>query len=165
MESPIIDISPEMLLFQAINIFILFLILRRFLYQPLTNLMHNRTQEIEQGLEEAKKNRERAQQLQEEYDSEIQKARREAREIIEKASRQKDEIIKEGKEETQKQTEKMLNEAKKEIEIERERAFEALRQDIVFFSVNIAERIIAKEIDPEAQKEMVNRYLEEVGRE
>ncbi len=164
MDSPIIDISPEMLLFQVINIFILYLILRRFLYRPLTNLMQSRTEEIEQGLEEAKKNQERAKQLQEEYESEIQKARLEAREIIEKASRQKDEIIKEGQDETRRQTEKMLQDAQKELEREKEKAFEELRRDIAHFSVKIAQKIIEREIKPEDQEELVDRYLKEAGR-
>lgn len=164
MEGEIIDISPEMLAFQAVNVLILYFLLRRFLYEPLTNLMQNRTREIEEGLEQAEQNRQRAEQLQKEYDEELQKARREAREIVEKASRQRDELIKEGQEEARKQTEKMINEAREEIRVEQEKAFEELRKDIVRFSVDIAERIIEKEITTESHETLVDRYLKEVGR-
>ena len=164
MEGEIIDISPQMLAFQVVNILILYFLLRRFLYEPLTNLMQNRTREIEEGLEQAEQNRQRAEQLQKEYDEELQKARREAREIVEKASRQRDELIKEGKDEARKQNEKMISEAREEIRVEQEKAFEELRKDIVRFSVDIAERIIEKEINSESHEKLVDRYLKEVGR-
>ena len=163
MEGDIIAIGKQLLV-QGVNLLILYLLLRKFLYYPLTNLMQSRTQEIEQGLEEAEKNRQRAEQLQKEYDEEIQKARREAREIVEKASRQRDEIIKEGQDEARKKTDKMIEEAQKEIQVEKERAFEELRRDIAKFSVDIAEKIIAKEITPQAHEELVDNYLKEVGR-
>ncbi len=164
MENPIIDINPSLLMFQVVNILILLWILKKLLYKPLTNLMESRTREIEEGLEDAARNKEKAKQLELEYQEEINKARQEARGIIDNASRQSDELIREAKAGARSITEDMINHARQEITMEKERAFAELRREISLLSVGIAGRIIEKEIDVNAQEVIVDSYLEEVGR-
>ncbi len=163
-EQVIIDIDFVQLAFLVANILILYFILRKLLYRPLTDLIENRTQEIEEGLQLAEENRQRQEQLNSEYQQKIQEARQEAREIVEKAYTQRDEILKEARKDADQKTEEMLARARSEIEAEKNKAFDELRQDIVSISVSIASKIMEKEIDEASQEKLVQRYLEEVGR-
>ncbi|MNP84078.1 ATP synthase subunit b [compost metagenome] len=59
----------------------------------------------------------------------------------------------------------MKNEAIRDIENERNKAVESLRGEIGTFSVNIASKLIEREVEnnPEEQEKLVNQYLKEVG--
>lgn len=160
----IIAIGPGDLPFLVINIVVLYFILRKLLYRPLANLMENRTQEINEGIRMAEENRQKQEQLNAEYQEKIQQARQEARQIVEKAHTQKEEIIKEARKEADKKTEEMLTKARSEIEAEKNKAFDELRQDIARISVDIAGKIMEKEIDQASQDKLIQRYLEEVGK-
>jgi len=160
----IIAIGPGDLPFLVINIVVLYFILRKLLYRPLANLMENRTQEINEGIRMAEENRQKQEQLNAEYQEKIQQARQEARQIVEKAHTQKEEIIKEARKEADKKTEEMLAKARSEIEAEKNKAFDELRQDIARISVDIAGKIMEKEIDQASQDKLIQRYLEEVGK-
>jgi len=160
----IITIGVKELPFLALNIIVLYIILRKLLYKPVADLMENRTREIEEGLQRAEENRKKQEQLNAEYQEKIQQARQEAREIVEKAYTQRDEIRKEARKEADRKTEEMLAKARSEIEAEKKKAFEELRQDVARISVAIAGRIMEKEIDQASQEKLIQRYLEEVGR-
>jgi len=163
-EQIIIDIDFVQLLFLVANIIILYIALKKLLYRPLSNFMQSRTKEIEEGLQVAEENKKRQEQLNQEYEETIQEARKEARQIVEKAYAQSDEIIKEAKKEASQKTEDMIAKARDEIEAEKRKAFEDLKQDIGSISVAIASKIMEKELDEASQEKLVERYLEEVGR-
>ena len=160
----IIAIGPGDLIFLVINIVVLYFILKKLLYRPLANMMENRTKEIDEGLKLAEENRKRQEQLNAEYQETIQQARQEARQIVEKAHSQRDEVLKEARKEAEQKTEEMLEKARSEMEAEKNKAFEELRQDIARLSVAIAGKIVEKEIDQASQEKIIQNYLEEIGR-
>ncbi len=148
----------------AVHVIILFFVLRWLLYNPVSEMMANRTREIEEGLRMAEENRKRQEELNAEYEQKIQEARQEARQIVDKAYTQRDELLKEAQKEANQKAEEMLEKARQEIEAEKNRAFSEMRQEIASFSVAIASRIMEKEIDEASQEKLIERYLEEVGR-
>jgi len=160
----IIDIDFVQLAFLAANVIILYLVLRKLLYRHLSNFMESRTREIEEGIKLAEENRKRQEQLNNEYEATIQEARREARQIVEKAYAQSDEIMREAKKEANQKAEEMMAKASSEIEAEKKKAFDDLRQVIVSISVAVAGKILEKELDEASQEKLIERYLEEVGK-
>jgi F-type H+-transporting ATPase subunit b len=54
-----LGIDWKLLLAQAVNFFLLFVLLRMFVYGPLTKMLHERRRRIEEGLEKAKEADER----------------------------------------------------------------------------------------------------------
>ncbi len=161
MEGGVITIDYS-LLWQAFNMFIIYLLIRRYLYKPLSNFIKGRQETIENNLNTAAQEKEEAEKLRQKYEQSLMSAKQEAREILNNATKQSEEIISEGKREAKEQGEQIIEKAKKELELEKEKVFKELKDEIAFISVRIAERIIETKIDAAAQRQLVDRYLKEV---
>lgn len=149
--------------FQLVNFVILYLLLRKLLYQPIAGFMEKRRDEIANSIEEAEKDKEVARKTREKYEKQLQEAKQEASDILARATKQGDEMINQSKVEAKKQGQNLIEQAKKEINLEKERAFMELRDEVGRLSVDIAEKILAQNIDHAAQEKLIKDYLDEVG--
>ena len=161
MEGGVITINWT-LFWQALNLIILYVLFRRYLYAPLANFMKNRQDNIANSLDQAAKEREEAEKLRKQYEESIASARQEAREIINNANKKSEEIISEGRRAAQEEGQRIIEKAKQDLELEKEKVFKELKDEIALISVRIAERIIETKIDAAAQRQLVDRYLKEV---
>ncbi len=149
--------------FQLVNFLILFLLLRKFLYNPIAGYMEQRREEIRNTLEQAENDKEAARMNREKYEKQILEAKKEAAEILNRATKQGDDMISQSKVEAKKQAQNIIEQAKKEINLEKERVFMELRDEVGRLSVDIAEKIIAQNIDYASQEKLIKEYLAEVG--
>lgn len=151
------------MLYSLFIFIILFLLLRKFAFGPLMNIMEKRAQKIEDDLAQAEKYREEAKQYLEEQREALEQARREAQTILENArltsEKQADEIKRLAKEEA----EQLKNAAIDEINREKEQAIEALRSELGSLTVALASKVIEKELDAAKQEALIADYLKEVG--
>ena len=76
------EAEPGLMLWTVISFFILLVLLRRFAYKPLVGMMSKREAAIRESIEEAKRTREAAEELQEKYRKLIAEARDESKKII-----------------------------------------------------------------------------------
>ena len=67
------------------NVLLLYILLRIFLFKPINRLMDERTREIQDDIDAAKKSREEAEALKQQYTDDLSNAREEARRIVMKA--------------------------------------------------------------------------------
>ncbi len=161
MEGGVITINWT-LLWQGLNMVIIYLLVRRYLYKPMANFMKNRQDTIANNLKTAEVERDEAQKLRAQYEESIESAKQEAREIINNARKRSEEIISEGRRAAQEQGEQIIEKAKQDLEQEKEKVFKELKDEIALISVRIAERIIETKIDVALQRQLVDRYLKEV---
>ncbi len=149
--------------FQMINFLVLFLLLRKFLFKPVMDYLDKRNEYVQNSLKEAENKLKDATDLHEEYKKEMANAKREGREIIERASSQgeatREEILKEAKEES----EKIMNRARDEIEREKEKVLSELREEVANLSVTIASKILKEKMDEEVHGDLVEKFIGEVG--
>ena len=61
-----------------VNLLILFLLLKHFLFKPITQMMESRTAEIENNLKDAEEQKQKAQQLNTQYEEQLQGAQAQA---------------------------------------------------------------------------------------
>ncbi|MFC4303512.1 F0F1 ATP synthase subunit B [Cohnella boryungensis] len=150
---------------QLVAFIILFLLLQRFAFKPLFGIMEQRRQMVLEQMNSAEKNRAEADQFIEEQKQALQQARKEAHDIIEQArvtsSKQADDIVQSARNESS----RMKEEALREIEAEKNKAVAALRAQVSGLSVLIASKIIEKQVDEQSQKELVDQYLQNVGKQ
>ncbi|WP_027087143.1 F0F1 ATP synthase subunit B [Cohnella panacarvi] len=153
----------ENFVIQLIAFLILFLLLQRYAFKPLFGIMEKRRQMVQEQMETAQKNRSEADQYIEEQKQALQQARKEAYDIIELAkstgSKQADDIVVAARNEA----DRLKNEAVREIESEKNKAVASLKAEVSGLSVQIASKIIEKQVDEKANSEIVNKYLEDVG--
>lgn len=152
-------------LFTLFTFVILLLLLKKFAWGPIMDMMKRREEHIANEIDTAERNRKEAEKYLEEQKAEIQKARQEAQDIIESArklsEKQGEEILAKAKADAERVKETALA----EIQREKELAVAELREQVASLSVLIATKVIEKELDEAAQEKLIQDYLKEVGEE
>jgi len=80
-----LGINYGLLIAQIVNVVLLVWLLSRFLYQPVLNMLNERTRRIQESLREAEQVKEQLANAKRDYDAEIAKARQEAAGILSQA--------------------------------------------------------------------------------
>ncbi|RCX19123.1 F-type H+-transporting ATPase subunit b [Fontibacillus phaseoli] len=155
----------ENIVITMISFAILYWLLSKYAFGKLFAIMEQRRELVRNQLEEAKQTREQATVYVEEQKEALKQARQDAFEIIEQSRQSSSKQAKDILDQAKNDTNRMKNEAIRDIEIERMKAIEALRGEIGAYSVNIASKLIEREVEsnPAEQEKLVDQYLNEVG--
>lgn len=149
---------------QLCSTLILFLVVRAFLWKPITNILEQRRELAMKEISDAKQKNDEATKLLDESRKEVEKAKKRAKEIVDNAvitaKLEKSEIIEDAKNEAKKR----LDNVNHEIELELERQKNTLKQEIVDVAFLAAEKIVKREINKEEHIKVVEETLEEVGK-
>jgi F-type H+-transporting ATPase subunit b len=151
--------------FAIIAFALLYWLLNKYAFGPLFGIMEERRKLVQEQITNAETSRAEALKHMEEQKEALEQARKDAYEIIEQSratsSKQADDIMQQAKSEAV----RLKEEAAKDIESEKNKAINALRNQVSGMSVMIASKIIEKQLDEKSQEEIVNQYLKEVGNE
>ena len=146
-----------------VALFLLYLLLKKFLHEPVTKFLSDRKEKIQTDLDGAKVLKTEAQSLKEEYQSKIELAKKESQEILEGARKRGDElrenIIAEAKEEA----ENIVANARKEISRERDVALQNIKTQAAEIGVMIASKIIEEKVTLDKQNNLIDKFIDEVG--
>jgi F-type H+-transporting ATPase subunit b len=149
---------------QLCSTLILFVVVRAFLWKPITNILEARRELAMKEISDAKQKNDEATKLLDESRKEVEKAKKRAKEIVDNAvitaKLEKSEIIEDAKNEAKKR----LDNVNHEIELELERQKNTLKQEIVDVAFLAAEKIVKREINKEEHIKVVEETLEEVGK-
>jgi F-type H+-transporting ATPase subunit b len=152
------------MLAQLVIFLILMFLVSKFALRPMLGTMKQRQDYIEQQIATAEQNRLDAEKLVAEQKEALNQARQEAKEIVERAKAQKEREAEEIIKRAQEQADRMLKEATIEIQREKEKAIAGLRDEVGALTVQLASKMLEKELDEKGQSQLVDRYLEQVGR-
>lgn len=151
------------LLFTIINLVVLYLLLKKFLIKPVTDVMEKREKLIADGLNEASSAKQEAAKLKSEYEAALTGAREESVRIVEKAQVQAkaeyERIVKEAGDKAG----SMLDSAKANIQLEREQTMKALQSEIAGLAMTAAAKIVSEKTENQGNQDIYNQFLEEVG--
>lgn len=73
------------IIWNIVNILVLFLLLKHFLFGPITKMMESRTAEIENNLKDAEEKNRKAEALGAEYEKQLADAQAEAAKLVQEA--------------------------------------------------------------------------------
>lgn len=149
--------------FQLINTLILYLILRKFLFGPVTNFMHKRENEIKNQIQHAKQLDEEAQKLKADYEAKLLLAEEEGKDVVKKYTQRAEnrafEIVKTAEAEV----DNMKLNAHRELERERVKAVNELKGQISELTILAASKVVEKDLNEADHKELINKFISEVG--
>lgn len=159
-----LGINGPFLIAQIVNFLLLMYLLRRFLYQPVLNMLEQRREKIRESLSAAETARAEAATKSRENEEIIAKARRDAQDIIrqaeETARRREQEILARANEEAQAVAERERQQAAQE----RQQAMAELREEVAQLSLAIARKTIgASLVNEQAHARIVDEILAEAG--
>lgn len=149
--------------FQIANTIILYLVLKKFLFVPVTEFIQGRQDEIKNSYDDADKKNEEAESLKKEYEEKLDNVKEEGQEILIEAQKKADErgseIIKDSKEEAAKLKEK----AEKDIEFEKKKALNDMKDEISTIAMMAASKVLGNEVDENKNKQLVDDFIKKVG--
>ncbi|MHC5374849.1 F0F1 ATP synthase subunit B [Enterococcus sp. LJL120] len=147
----------------SLSFLILMLLLKKFAWGSIVNIMKQREDKIANDLDSAEQSRLSAAQLEKERETQLNNSRSDAADIIKNAkengelSRQN--ILKETKAEVSRLKEK----AESDITQERETALANVKDEVADLSLQLASKILEKELSPEAHEALISQYIEGLG--
>ena len=146
-----------------INITILFFVLKKILFKPVTKFMAERAKRVQDTIEQAQKDKDEAMSLLDKYQNKLKNAEAEAREILktasENAERQAQLIISEGRQEAQ----DTVNSALKQIEMERQAALAKFKLEAAALIIAVCAKLTSKDFSGDDNRRYVNMLLNELS--
>lgn len=159
----LVSIVPWEIITQLINLLLLFLLLKHFLFKPVQNILNARQAEIDKSYADAETAQTRAEELRDEYEKRISDAKAEAADIAKAASRKAqahyDEVVGTAKADAARLREK----AEAQIEQEKKKAMNELKDEISGIAVDIASKVVEREIDAKDHEELISEFIKGVG--
>ena len=147
------------LVWNIINLLVLYLLLRHFLFKPVMGIMDKRRQIIEDGLRNAQDAQNDAMKMKQEYEDALKGAKQESVQIVENArsaaKNEYDRIVAEAGEKAG----SIIENAKETVRVERERTMRELQGEIAGLAVASAAKIVGKTAD----QDLYDQFLKEVG--
>lgn len=149
--------------FQLINTLILYLILKKFLFGPVTAFMQKRENDIKTQIQDAKNLDAEAQKLREAYEAKLALADDEGKDVVKKYTQRAEnrafEIVKTAEAEV----DTMKLNAHRELERERVKAVNELKGQISELTILAASKVVEKDLNEADHKELINKFIGEVG--
>ena len=147
------------LVWNIINLVVLYLLLSHFLFKPVMGIMDKRKKIIEDGLKNAQDAQNDAKKMKQEYEDALKGAKQESAQIIENArsaaKNEYDRIVAEAGEKAG----SIIENAKETVRVERERTMRELQGEIAGLAVASAAKIVGKTAD----QDLYDQFLKEVG--
>jgi F-type H+-transporting ATPase subunit b len=152
------------LMFWTLVIFVLlYVILSKFAFKPITAAVEAREKALEEALEGAKRDREAAAALLREHQAAIDAARGEAQKLITEARGVGEKVRNDMIEETRKEQQDMLERARREIDAEKVKAVAELRKEAVDLALAGASKVIEQNLQSDNNRRLVEGYLSQLG--
>ena len=150
-----------LLFWMLLSFGVVFVVLAKYGFPVITKMVEGRRTYIDQSLEVAKEANAQLQRLKAESEALVAAANKEQGRILREAMHERDKIIVEARKQAEVAAQKELDDVKKQKE--KEEAIRDIRRQVAVLSVDIAEKVIRKNLDEEhEQMEMIDRMLDEV---
>ncbi len=159
----IISVNLWQMLISLLNLLILFLIIKKFLFKPVKQVMAQRQQEIDDRYAAAEQAERQAEDSRVRWEETLSHADEQANTILQDATdhakHRGDQMIAEAKE----RAESIVRVAQSEAELERKKATEGIKREIVEVSGALAEKMLEREINKDDHRVLIDSFIEEIG--
>ena len=148
---------------QIINLLLMCFLLSKLLLKPVTKMLEARQNDVDANYADSEAAKAEAENLRDDYAKRIAEAKREAAQITkaaaDKANAQGAQIIAEA----QQQAAHLKQKAEQQIEMERKKAVNELKNEISGIAIDIAEKVVEREINAKDHEALIQQFIEGVG--
>ncbi len=161
----VISVNFWQILISLLNLLILFLLFKKFLFKPVNKMLAKRQSEIDsryEAADEAKRSAEEDKLL---WDEKIGTVKEETDEMIKKAQdsarRQGESIVSKAKE----QADGIIRQAETQAKLEMKKAEDDIKREIVEVSTALANKLLEREINADDHRDLIDSFIEKIGEE
>lgn len=156
-------INPLHILLYAVNIVVLYFIIRRFLYKPIMKYLDARKAQIAENIDAANLARSQAEEEKSKYDSLIANSNAAAAEILTKSRAEAQKNAQVIFEQAKTDSRAMITRAAQAIEIEKSAAIAGAKTEIAALAVDLASKILSREIRQDDNERIIDDFFENMG--
>lgn len=157
-----LGIEPILLVGQIINFFILFFVLKKFLYKPVLGMLKKRKDEIDEGLALTQKMSREEAKLKEREEELVSQAKKDAKALIEDAKKQIEEQKKAIIAEAHTQSSEILAKAKKTADALKDQALDSVRQEAVELASQMVVKLAPEVLSDTDHRKLISSHLKEL---
>ena len=162
MDLTISTIIGDFILIAGSFLLLIFLV-KKYAWGNITSILDARAEKITNDIDEAEAARKKAEELAAKREAELAGSRQEATAILETAKetaeKNKAHILSEANQEALRLKEK----AQLEISQNKEEAMNSIKGDVADLTVNLAGKLLSQQLDSEGHRQLIDRYLNELG--
>ena len=136
------------LVFTIINLIVLYLLMKKFLFGPILNVMEQRKNMIDQQFASAKDTEEQEYELKGKYEDALKSAKDESMRIVKDANTQAG---------------AMLDKAKADIRTEQENAMKAMESRVAEIALDAASKIMGEKNSSQQDLSLYDQFIKEAG--
>ena len=148
---------------QICNLMIQLVIFKKFLLKPIKQVIADRKAKADSEIADAQKLRTEAETMKAEYEQNLQNARTEANQIVAAAQKtataRSEEIVGEARA----QAAALKQKAEADIAQERKKAVNEVKDEIGGIAMEIASKVVEREIKEEDHKDLIDEFIKNVG--
>jgi F-type H+-transporting ATPase subunit b len=157
-EAALFQVNLFWVIVSALN-FILFALIWTFAFKPVTAMLSERKDKIEQGLKDAEQARRDRENAEQERITALAEARREANDILTRAQKTAQETRDADIAATREELERLRARAAGEIEAEKTRAIGEVRAEVADLALLAASKVVGESMTDDRQRRLVEEFL------
>ncbi len=159
----LITVDPWTLLAQMCNLLIQMLIFKKLLLEPVRKVLAERKARADSEIGDAQKARAEAEAMKAEYEKNMAEAKAEANSIVTSAQKtaaaRSEQIVGEARSAAA----NIKRKAEEDIALERKKAINEVKDEIGGMAMEIASKVVEREIDQKDHQELIDEFIRNVG--
>lgn len=156
--------EPPELIWGAVAFLLLLAIMYKFVFPNVNQMLEDRSAAIQGKMEEAEQKLVEAEEAKASYEASISDARGEATRIIDEAKATAESLRADIIAKAEQEARGIVERAQGEVAAERDRALQELRTEVGALSVELASRIVERELDASTHQQLVDDYIQQLSR-
>lgn len=147
----------------AVNLIILYLLMRKFLFGPVTHMIERRQKEIEHNIASAEGQKAQAEALLEEYNQKLEAAGQDAEALIASAKAKADSSYAKTMALARQEAQHLAAETREQLEVERREMLTGVRREVASLALLAAARVSGRGFAAEDDAALLDEFLDEAG--
>ncbi len=160
-----LTVDPYWILVSIVQFLVLLWLLRRFLWGPVMKTLDDRARRIREGLDMAEAAKAERERMTQEVADLLAQARRDAGELAERTTKAAEAAAAQIRAEAQAEAERIRERGRADARSLHDQALAQLRGEVASMVVAAASRILGREVTAEQHRALIERSLDEAGRE
>ena len=158
-----LDFNPYTILFTIVNLLVLWLFLKHFLFGRVTAILDRRAQAVQDELDGAVREKEQAGELKRQYDEQLSKTSQESAALLSQSKAQAQRAYEAVLEQARAEAEALMENTRKQLEAERESMLRGARKEVAQLALLAAAKVAQKELNAQGDLALVDSFLSDLG--
>jgi len=159
----VLDFNPYTIAFTIINLLVLWLFLKHFLFGRVTAILDQRAQTVQSDLENAAQEKEQAGELRRQYDEQLSKTSQESAALLAQSKAQAQREYEAVLEQARAESQALLETTRKQLEAERTSMIRGARKEVAQLALLAAAKVAQKELNAQGDLALVDSFLSDLG--